>query len=114
MNQMDQSFVFLSYVDDCVNWYTYEALGKWFVDTLRKILQVTFLRFSHWFMSIRISHMKYHYISVDEARYATTIVANPCILTQLRQIQSFTRPHYHMIWYLQKMIHLPVMNKLRS
>ena len=28
--------VILSYVDDCVYWYTYETLGKWFVDNLRK------------------------------------------------------------------------------
>ena len=26
--------VVLSYVDDCVYWYTYEDLGKWFADTL--------------------------------------------------------------------------------
>ena len=25
--------VVLSYVDDCVYWYTSEALGKWFVNT---------------------------------------------------------------------------------
>ena len=28
--------VVLSYVDDCVYWYTNEDLGKWFVDTLGK------------------------------------------------------------------------------
>ena len=28
--------VVLSYVDDCIYWYTYEATGKWFVDTLGK------------------------------------------------------------------------------
>ena len=28
--------VVLSYVDDFVYWYTSEALGKWFVDTLVK------------------------------------------------------------------------------
>ena len=26
----------LSYVDDCVYWYTNEDIGKWFVDTLGK------------------------------------------------------------------------------
>ena len=26
--------IFLSYVDDCVFWYTNEDLGEWFVDTL--------------------------------------------------------------------------------
>ena len=67
--------VFLYYVDDCVYWYTNEDLGKWFVDTLGKISHVNFLVFAHWFMSIRISQLKYHSISVDQVRYATSIVA---------------------------------------
>ena len=48
--------VFLSYADDCVYWYTSEALGKWFVDTLGKIFHAKFLGYAHWFMPIRISH----------------------------------------------------------
>ena len=28
------NIVVLSYVDDCVYWYTYEATGKWFGDAL--------------------------------------------------------------------------------
>ena len=36
---------------------------------------MNFLRFAHWFMSIRISQLKDHSISVDQARYATSIVA---------------------------------------
>ena len=67
--------VVLSYVDDCVYWYTNEDLGKWFVDTLGKRFHVNFLRFARWFMSIRISQLKDHSISVDQARYATSIVA---------------------------------------
>ena len=67
--------VVLSYVDDCVYCYTNEDLGKWFVDTLGKRFQVNFLGFAHWFMSIRISQLKDHSISVDQARYATSIVA---------------------------------------
>ena len=35
--------VVLSYVDDCVYWYTSEALGKWFVDALGNRLYVNFL-----------------------------------------------------------------------
>ena len=35
--------VVLPYVDDFIYWYTYEALGKWFVDTLGKIFHVNFL-----------------------------------------------------------------------
>ena len=64
----------MSYVDDCVYWYTNEDLGKWFVDTLGKRYHVNFLGFAHWFMSIRISQLKDHSISVDQARYATSIV----------------------------------------
>ena len=49
------NIVVLSYVDDFLYWYTYEALGKWFVDTLGKIFHVKFLGYAHWFMSIIIS-----------------------------------------------------------
>ena len=42
--------VVLSYVDDCVYWYTSEALGKWFVDSLGNILQVNFLVYANLFM----------------------------------------------------------------
>ena len=45
------------------------------MDTLGKIFHVKFLGYSHWFMSIRISQMKDHFISVDQARYATYFVA---------------------------------------
>ena len=53
--------VVLYHVDDCVYWYTSEALGKCY---------------SHWFISISISQMKDHYISVDQAKYDTSIVNN--------------------------------------
>ena len=69
------NIVVLSYVDDCVYWYTNEDLGKWFVDTLRKIFHVNFLGYAHWFMPTRISQLKDHSISVDQDRYATSIVA---------------------------------------
>ena len=68
--------VVLSYVDDCVYWYRNGDIGKWFVDTMGKIFHVNFLGFAHWFMSIGISQLKDHSISVDQARYATSIVAN--------------------------------------
>ena len=67
--------VVLSYVDDCFHWYTNEDLGRWFVETLGKRFHVNFLGFSHWFMSIRISHLKDNSISVGQARYATSVVA---------------------------------------
>ena len=65
--------VVLSYVDDCVYWYTNEDTGKWFVDTLRKKFHVNFLGFAHWFMSIIISQLKDHSISLDQARYVISI-----------------------------------------
>ena len=40
-----------------------------------KIFDVKLLGFAHWFMSIRISQLKDHSISVGRARYATSIVA---------------------------------------
>ena len=69
------NIVVLYYADGFVYWYTYETLRKWFVDTLGDIFNVKFLRYTHWFMSIKISLMKDHSISVYQARYATSIVA---------------------------------------
>ena len=66
--------VVLSYVDYCVYWYTNEDLGKCFVDTLGKRLHVNFLRYEHWFMSIRISQLKDRSIYVDQDKYDTSIV----------------------------------------
>ena len=67
--------VVLSYVDDCFYWYTNEDLGKKIVYTLGKRFHLNFLGYSHWFMSKSISKMKDHSISVDQARYATSVVA---------------------------------------
>ena len=50
-------------------------LESGFFDTLGNRFHVNFLGFAHWFMSIIISQMKYHSISVDQARYAISIVA---------------------------------------
>ena len=67
--------VVLSYVDKCIYCYSSEALGKWFVDNLGHRIHVNFLVYAHLFMSIRISQMKDNSISVDQARYATSIIA---------------------------------------
>ena len=45
------------------------------MDTLGKKSYVNLLGYAHWFMSIRISQMKDHSISVDQYRYATYVVA---------------------------------------
>ena len=75
MHQMDIKLFFLSYVDDCFYWYTNEDPGKWFVDILGNRFHVNFLGYAHWFMLIRISQLTDHSISVDQARYATSMVA---------------------------------------
>ena len=67
--------VVLSYVDDFFYCYTNEDLIKWFVGTLGNIFHAKFLGYAHRFMSIKIYQMKYHSISLDQARYATSIVA---------------------------------------
>ena len=36
---------------------------------------MNFLVYSHWFISVRVSQLKDHYISVDQARYSTSAVA---------------------------------------
>ena len=50
MHKMDLFCFVLSNVDGCVNWYTYEAIGEWFVDTLGKKFHVKLLGFAHCFM----------------------------------------------------------------
>ena len=67
--------IVLYYVDDCLYWYNSESLGKWLVDDLGMRLHVNFLGYAHWFMSIRISQMKDHSISVDQAVYSTSTVS---------------------------------------
>ena len=87
----------LSYVDDCVYWYTSEDLGKWFVDNLGKVSHINFLVYAHWFMSMRISQMKDDSISVDQARYATSIVAKYLDTATVKVSTKFIIPHLHLI-----------------
>ena len=42
--------VVLSYVYDCVYWYTSEVLGKYFVDNLVNIFHLNFLGYAHCFI----------------------------------------------------------------
>ena len=67
-------YFILSYIDNFLYWYTSEILGKWFVDTLGMTLHVNLFGYSHWLMTIVISQMKDHYISVDQDIYTTSIV----------------------------------------
>ena len=85
------------------------------MDTLEKILNVNFLGYAHCFMSIRISQMKDHSISVDQARYSTSLVEKYLDTATVKASKKYyIRPHCHLILYSQKMIHKPVMIKLRS
>ena len=88
---------FLSYVRDCVYWYTSEAIGKWFVYTLGKILHVKLLGFAHWFMLIRISQLRDHYISVYQDGYDTSIVDKYLDTAAVNKINFCIRPLSHLI-----------------
>ena len=86
--------VVLYYVDDCVYWYTPEALGKRFVGTLGKIFHLKFQGYAHCFMSIRISLMKDHSISVDQARYATYIVSKYLYTATVKMSTKFYKTNF--------------------
>ena len=92
MHQIEQIKIVISYADVCAYWYTSEVIGKWFVDTLRTIFHVKFLRYTHWFMSIRISQMTDHSISVDQARYANYIVEKYLDASTVKASKRFIRP----------------------
>ena len=117
--------VVLHYFDDCVYWYTNEDFGKWFVDTLGKRFHVNLLGHEHCFMSIIMSQIRDHSISVDQARYATSIVAKYLDTTTVKTITKFykTPLPLYMIFTKDyastsdeqpKMMHLPMMSKLIS
>ena len=89
-------FFVLSYVDDCVYWYTNEDIGKWFVDNLGKRFHVKFLGYANWFMSIRISQLKDHSMYVDQDRYATSIVAKYLDTATGKVSTKFTRQHFQL------------------
>ena len=72
MHHMEQK---KGYLGDCVYWYISEALVKWVVGDIGKRFNVNLLGYAHWFMSIIIYHIKHHYISVDQAIYVSSIVA---------------------------------------
>ena len=81
--------IVLSYVDDCVYWYTSEALGKWFMDTLGKIFHVEIFVYAHWFMSIRVYHLKGYSVSMNQARYDTSVVAKYLDTDTVNTITTF-------------------------
>ena len=90
-------FVVLSYVDDFLYWYTSEELGKWFVDPLAKIVNVSFLVYAHWFMKISISQIKDLYTSVDQTIYSKSVVTKYLDTAIIKNIQSLIRITYLMM-----------------
>ena len=70
------------------------------MDTLGKIFHVNSLGYSHWFMSIIIFQMEYHSISVDQARYATSVAAKYLDNATIKASKTFykTTLPYHMIF----------------
>ena len=52
---------------------------------------MNFLVYAHWFMSRRISQLKDHSISVDKARYATSIVAKYLDTATVKVSKTFYR-----------------------
>ena len=91
--------VVLSYVDECVYWYKSYEIRKWSVDTLGNILLLNSLGYEHWFMSIRISQLKDHYISVYQYIFTTSVVAKYLDTATIKSNQSFIMLPYLMIWY---------------
>ena len=75
MHQMDLKLLFYLMLMIVSIGIQMKILDNFFVDTLGKIFHVNFLGYAHWFMSIGISHLRDHSISMYQARYATSIVA---------------------------------------
>ena len=72
------------------------------MDNLGKIFHVNLLGYAHWFMSIRISQMKDHSISVDQDRYATSIITKYLNTAIFKASTKFYKLRYHLICYSQK------------
>ena len=104
----------LYYVDDCVYWCESEAIGIWYVDTLGNILHVNFLGYAYWFMSIRISQMNYHFISVNQTRYATSFVDNYLATDTVKIGTNFYNTTFPHDMIFTKDYTSLVMRKLRS
>ena len=84
------------------------------MENLGKRFHVNFLGYAHWFMSIRISKMRDNYTSVDQARYATSIVAKYLDTVIVKINTKCIRPLFHLILYSPRMMYLLVMRKFRS
>ena len=61
------------------------------MDKLGKIFHMNFLIYEHCFISIRILKLLDNYISVGQARYATSVVTKYLDTDTIRKIKSFIR-----------------------
>ena len=62
---------------------------KLVLDILGKRSHVNLLGNAHWFMSIRISQINYHSISVDQTRYATSYITKYLDTDTIKEISKF-------------------------
>ena len=84
------------------------------MDTLGKRFHVNFLGYAHWFISIKISQMKDHSISVDQARYDNSIVAKYLDTAKVKASTMIYKTKLPSDMILTKDdTSTPVMNKLR-
>ena len=67
------------------------------MDSLGRIFHMNVLGHAHWFMSIRISQVKDNSISVDQARHATSTVAEYLSIATVKTRAKFTRPLWRLI-----------------
>ena len=107
------NLIVLSYVDDYIYWYTYVEPVKLFVYTLVNIFHMNFQGYSNWFMSIIISQLKDHSISVDQSRYDTYFFAKYLYAATKKENSKFhktTLPYLVVLYSLNKIL-IPVMNK---
>ena len=64
------------------------------MDTLGKILHVNLLGYANWFMSILISHTRNHSISVDQARYASSVLEKYLDTATVKASTSFHKTNF--------------------
>ena len=70
------------------------------MNTLGKIFHVKFLGYAHSFMSISVSQLKDHYITVDQDRYDTSVVAKYLDTTTIKENPKshMTNLHHDMVF----------------
>ena len=79
------------------------------MDTLGNIFYVGLLGYSHWLMSISITQLNDHYISLDKSIYATSVVSKYLYTSTIKENSNFLKTNLpHDMIFTNKL--LPVMN----